>query len=99
MSRELAKKELLLKQTLHKVAQLEEQIAQLRIQEKEPEPPTLPDRFPVGCKVKLTGRNEKYRLQGKKAKVTRHSACFVKLEREGEEFRRAPENITRIDRT
>ena len=98
MSKELIKKEKELKETLLQVAKLEEQIAQLRIQEEGAKPSTtLQERFPIDTEVKLTGRNEKLRLRRKKAVVVGHSTCFVKLEREGEQFRRAPESITRTN--
>ena len=85
-------KELELRQT--QVLQLQEEIAQLSITTK-PEPElTLPERYPLGQRVTLSGRNEKYRLRSKRAVVISHMACYVKLQRKGERFLRAPENLT-----
>ena len=85
-------KELQLRQL--QVLQLQEEIANLSITERQSPVPTLPERHPLGQKVKLTGKNEKYRLRNKKATVTGHTNCYVRLLRKGESFLRAPENLT-----
>jgi hypothetical protein len=94
MSSELVKKKQQLKDKLLEVAQLEEQIAQLSI--KESPKSSIAERFPIGSTVWLTGSNEKLRLRRKKATVTGHTTCYVRLDRKGESFRRAPENITLV---
>ena len=96
MSTELVKKKKQLKDKLLEVALLEEQIAQLSI--KETPKSSIHERFPIGSDVRLTGKNEKLRLRRKRAIVIGHSTCYVKLEREGESFRRAPENIALTNR-
>ena len=85
-------KELQLRQL--QVLQLQEEIAILNIAEKQRPAPTLPERHPLEQEVILTGKNEKYRLRNKRATVTGHTNCYVRLLRKGERFLRAPENLT-----
>ena len=86
------RKELELRQL--QVTRLQEEIAQLSIVER-PEPDlTLPTQLPLGQRVILSGGSEKYRLRGKRATVIGHTPCFVRLQRKGEQFLRAPENLT-----
>ena len=103
----IKKKELeILKRQQH-IALLEKEIQQLSLKEHdEPAPPTrkfkspapsLQERFPLNSIVQLAGRNEKLRLRRKTAKVVNYTKCYVCLIRKGEEFRRAPENITIVE--
>ena len=85
-------KELELRQL--QVLRLQEEIAQLNIATKPESEPTLPTRYPLGQRVTLSGRNEKYRLRDKRAVVIGHTPCYVKLQRKGEQFLRVPENLT-----
>ena len=81
----------------NEVRQLEEDIARLSLEEPRQPTPTITERFPIGSTVRLVGRNEKLRLRRKKAVVVDHTKCFVILERRNETFRRAPENLQRIN--
>ena len=85
------KKELKLRQ--QQVAILEEEIRLLSIENCKPNSPTLQERFPEHSTIILTGKNEKYRLKGKKAKVVGYTNCYIRLERKGESFLRAPGNL------
>ena len=95
MSTELINKKKELKAKLLEVAALEEQIARLSL--VEPPKETIYERFPIGSKVRLTGKKEKLLLRRKIAIVVGHTTCYVRLERKGGSFRRAPENITLVD--
>ena len=91
MSTELEDKKKELRIKLLEVAALEERIARLILAD------TSHERFPIGSKVRLTGKKEKPSLRRKIANVVGHTTCYVRLERKGESFRRAPENITLVD--
>ena len=90
-------KELELRQ--QQVAILEEEIRLLSIEDKRDKKPralSLQERFPKHSTVRLTGRNENHRLRRKKAEVIGYTNCYIRLERKGEEFLRAPENLELI---
>ena len=97
MSSALDSKKRELKLRKQQIAILEEEIRLLSLKEGTPRTPTLQERFPKHSTVRLTGKSEKYRLKGKKAKVTGYTNCYVRLERKGESFLRAPENITKTE--
>ena len=88
------RKELELRQS--QVLRLQEEIAQLSIATRRGPKLTLLTRYPLGQRVTLSGKNEKYRLRSKRAVVIGHTPCYVKLQRKGEQFLRAPENLTVI---
>ena len=88
------RKELELRQA--QVLRLQEEIAQLSIATRRGPKLTLLTRYPLGQRVTLSGKNEKYRLRSKRAVVIGHTPCYVKLQRKGEQFLRAPENLTVI---
>ena len=79
------------------VRQLEQEIAQLTLEEQEQEEPSLAQSFPVGATVKFIGKREKYRLRGKKAVVTGHTKCYVLLRRRNEHLQRYPHNLQVIE--
>ena len=89
---EKKQKELQLRQ--QQVLQLQEEIAKLSITENQSPVLTLPSRYPLGQKVILSGKNEKYRLRNKRATAIGHTTCYVKLQKKEERFLRAPENLT-----
>ena len=86
------KRELKLRQ--QQVATLEEEIRLLSLEDRKPKTLTLQERFPKHSTARLTGRNEKFRLKGKKAEVIGYTNCYIRLGRKGESFLRAPENLT-----
>ena len=77
-------KELELRQ--QQVLRLQEEIALLRISEDPKPSPSLPERFPLGQTVTLSGKNEKHRLRKKRAVIVGHTACYIRLKRKGEVF-------------
>ena len=95
MSTELRNKKKELKAKLLEVAALQEQIAHLSLAESSKD--SIHERFPIGSKIRLTGKNKKPSLRKKTATVIGHTTCYVKLERRGESFRRAPENVTLVE--
>ena len=74
------------------------ELLSLKAEEERPKSPsskqTPQERFPIDSPVRLTGPRESSSLRNKLATVTGHTAKFVKLERKGEDLRRAPSNLT-----
>ena len=93
----IQEKKQLLKVRKEEVKQLEEEIAKCSLEEKSQRIPTLPERYPIGSNVCLTGKSEKHRLRRKRAVVVGHTTCFVKLKRKKKTFIRAPENLKLIE--
>ena len=52
------------------------------------------ERFPIGSPVKFAGPKVNPSLRNRKAVVIGHTPKFVKVSREGKDYRRAPENLT-----
>ena len=91
------KREIAIKQ--EEIAILEQEILKLTLEEKQNKrsTPSLQERFPSNSTVRLIGHNEKLRLRRKKATVVGYTDCFIRLERKGEVFLRAPENIDLLE--
>ena len=65
-----------------------------KVPKTPPRKPTHQELFPIGSPVTLTGPREDPSLRNKRATVTGHTAKFVKVVREGQGLRRAPDNLT-----
>ena len=56
--------------------------------------PSHTNTHPVGTLARFTNPNEKPSLRGKDGEVTGHSPKFVRVRKNGREYRRLPGNLT-----
>ena len=86
-------KELKLVERNHELLNLIADKKAAKVPKTPPRKPSPKD-FPIGSPVKFTGPREDPSLRNKRAIVIGHTPKFVKVSREGERFRRAPDNLT-----